>query len=116
MKVSAFLFSVLIVASLAAGSCKKSGPADAVISVVDSTGKRISGALVVLRQDSIVNPTTGSQAVINEAKITDAAGQAFFSFRLEAVLIVEAQKGSLTARDFIRLEQSEQVSKTVIIR
>jgi hypothetical protein len=111
-----YLFPLLFIALIGWSSCEKSGPADAVITVTDSTGKRVSGAIVVLRQDSVVNSTTGSQAVINESKTTDAAGQAAFSFRLEAVLNVEVTKGTKSARDYIRLEQSKEVAKTVVIR
>lgn len=117
MKVTRFILPLLFIASIAINACKKdSGPAEALVVVVDSLGKRVPGALVVLRQDSVVNPTNGVQATINEQKVTDAAGQALFSFRLEAVLILEASKGTKSGRDFIRLEQAEQVSKTVIIR
>jgi hypothetical protein len=116
MKAFRYLLPAIILASFALGSCKKSGPAEAVITVIDSTGKRVPGALVVLRQDSVINPTNGTQAMINQQGITDAAGQAFFTFQLEAVLIVEASKGTKQARDYIRLEQSKQVSKAVLIR
>lgn len=111
-----YLIPLLFIAALGWSSCEKSGPADALITVTDSTGKRIPGAVVVLRQDSVINPNTGSQAVINEVRVADAAGQAAFSFKLEAVLNIEAFKGSLTARDFIRLEQSKEVTKTVVLR
>lgn len=110
------LLPILFIALIGWSSCEKSGPADALITVTDSTGKRISGAIVVLRQDSVINPTTGSQAVINETVVSNSAGQAFFSFKLEAVLNIEVDKGALSARDYIRLEQSKEVTKTVVIR
>lgn len=117
MRIARYLLPSLLLISIVLGSsCKKTGPAEAVIMVVDSTGKRIAGALVTLRQDSVQNPTNGVQASVNEIKMTDGAGQAYFTFKLEAVLIVEAEKGNLEARDIIRLEQSKQVTKTVIIR
>lgn len=116
MKAIKFLMVALLVVPVIFTSCKKSGPAEAVVTVVDSTGKRISGALVVLRQDSVTNPTNNVQASVNQKQMSDAAGQAFFTFQLEAVLNVEATKGTQSARDYIRLEQSKQVSKTIIIR
>jgi len=117
MKAMKYLIFLLFVAVAGSTSCKKTnGPADAVITVVDSAGKRISGATVVLRQDSVINQTTGSQAVINESKVTNSSGQAWFTFKLEAVLNVEASKGTLSARDYIRLEKNEEVTKTVTIR
>lgn len=108
------LFSSLIISFNT--SCKKEGPAQAVISVTDTLGRPISGASVVLRQDSVTNPVNGVQASVNVPQVTDAAGQAYFSFDLEAVLIVEAEKGNRSARDFVRLEQSKTVSKTLIIK
>ncbi len=116
MKVIKYILPALIVLSVIGSSCKKTGPAEAIVIVSDSTGRRISGATVILRQDSISNPVNGVQASVNEVGVTDGAGQAFFTFKLEAVLIVEAQKGPLTARDYIRLEQSKQVTKLVVIR
>lgn len=108
-------FAVLL-ASAGFSSCKKNGPAEAVITVVDSIGARISGAIVTLKQDSVINPVNNVQASANQVKQSDASGQAFFSFKLEAVLNIEVEKGSKSARDFIRLEQSKTVDKTVVIR
>ena len=117
MKGLKYLIILLILASAGWSACEKTnGPADAVITVVDSTGKRIAGATVVLRQDSVVNSTTGAQAVINESKVTNSSGQAWFTFKLEAVLNIEASKGNLSALDYIRLEKNEEVTKTVTIR
>jgi hypothetical protein len=116
MKIARLLLPLLFIALLAVSACDKSGPAEALVVAVDSLGKRVPGVLIVLRQDSVINQTNGVQASINQQQITDVVGQAFFTFRLEAVLLVEAQKGNLTGRDFIRLEQSKQVSKTIVIR
>ncbi|MBL0341033.1 MAG: hypothetical protein IPP71_08975 [Bacteroidetes bacterium] len=85
MKAIKFFIVALLVAPLAFTACKKSGPAEAVVTVIDSTGKRISGAIVVLRQDSVTNPTNNVQASVNQQQTTDAAGQAFFTFKPEAV-------------------------------
>jgi hypothetical protein len=109
-----FFFIAGICTSL--NSCRKKGPADAIVIVTDSLGKTIQGAKVVLRQDSVLSPNTGSQANVHQEGTTDVNGQAFFSFPLEAVLNVEVSKGVLSARDYIRLEQSKQVEKTVILK
>lgn len=97
-------------------SCKKTGPADALITVRDTLGKPVAGATVSLKQDSVINPGTGAQANINLQKTTDSGGQVFFSVQWEAVLNIEASKGNLYATDYIRLEQSKQVDKVVIIK
>jgi hypothetical protein len=97
-------------------SCRKTGPADALVIVTDSIGAPVQGANVVLEQDSVVSPNTGAQAIIHQEGVTDYSGQAKFTFELEAVLNVEVTKGALLSRDFIRLEQSKQVEKTIILK
>ncbi|HMT29584.1 MAG TPA: hypothetical protein PKD91_09925, partial [Bacteroidia bacterium] len=87
-----FLMIALFVVPMAFSACKKSGPAEAIVTVLDSTGRRLSGAIVVLRQDSVTNPTNNVQASVNQQAVTDAAGQAYFTFKLEAVLNVEVTK------------------------
>jgi len=117
MKGMKYLIILLFLGATGWSACEKTnGPADAVITVVDSSGKRIAGATVVLRQDSVINGTTGAQAVIYESKLTSSTGEAWFQFKLEAVLNVEASKGTLTALDYIRLEKNKEVTKTVTIR
>jgi hypothetical protein len=97
-------------------SCKKTGPAEAMITVLDTNHKSVSGATVILRQDTVVNATTGVKANIYQKKVTDHEGNAFFSFQWEAVLIVEVSHGTLTESDYIRLEQSKTIDKTVILK
>ena len=97
-------------------SCRKTGPADALVTVVDSLNKPVQGALVVLKQDSVISPNTGAQADVYQSQTTDYSGQATFSFELEAVLFVEISKGSLLTKDYIRLEQSKQVEKSFILK
>lgn len=97
-------------------NCKKTGSADAVITIYDSLGKPVSGAKVVLRQDSVVNPTTGVRADIYQEHYTSSTGEAAFSFELEAVLNIEVTKDSIRRADeYIRLEQNKTVRKTLVI-
>ena len=116
MKLVRTFWMPVIMIVMMATACKKAGPCEALVTVIDSLGKRVQGATVVLRQDSVINPTNGSQGAINEVGITNSSGQAYFTFKLEAVLILEAIKGTKSARDYLRLEQGEQVAKTVVIR
>lgn len=109
-----FFSATLLVAAF--GSCKKTSPAEAVITVRDDAGKAVSGAKVVLRQDSVVNQATGIQANIYDEKVTDLNGQSKHEFKWEAVLNVEVSKGALTEHDYIRLEQSKTVEKTIILK
>ena len=98
-------------------SCKKSGPADAVITIQDTLGRPVNGAKVILRQDSVVSPTTGVRADIYQEQVTGTTGDAFFSFELEAVLNIEVSKDSITENnEYVRLEQNKTVRKIVILK
>lgn len=116
--ISAVLISLTLLSlfALVSPGCKKEGPCEAQITVTDTSGKFVSGALVILRQDEAVSPTTGAQANIRDSAITNSIGQATFEFKLEAVLNIEASKDSLSGKDYIRLEQSKMVARTVIIK
>ncbi len=114
------LRNLLIICSLLTGliflttSCKKTKPCDAIITVKDTLGKPVVGAKVVLRQDSVVK--NGVRANIFDEQTTSGNGEAFFTFQWEAVLNVEVTYLTQSAKDYIRLEQSETVRKTVILK
>lgn len=110
------LLLTLLTGVIAMHSCKKTSPCEAEITVKDTLGRPIAGARVVLRQDSVVNPTNGVRANIFDEQFTTGSGQAFFTFQWEAVLNVEVDFDTLQARDFIRLEQSNTVRKTIILK
>lgn len=110
-----FLF-IAFIGLVIVSSCKKTKPCEAVITVVDSSGKAIAGAKVVLRQDSVINPETGVRANIFDEETTAGNGEAIFSFSWEAVLNVEVTQLTKSAKDYIRLEQSETVRKTVVLK
>ncbi|MCE2845770.1 MAG: carboxypeptidase-like regulatory domain-containing protein [Sphingobacteriales bacterium] len=110
------VLTLVTVVLLSAASCKKTEPCEAIITVVDPQGAPVPGARVVLRQDSVVNPQTGVRADILEEEFTSSNGEAIFEFKWEAVLNVEVDVDTLSARDYIRLEQSETVRKTVTVR
>lgn len=116
MKRYLILIVVACIAFFSVSSCKKTEPCEAVITVVDSSGVPVVGARVVLRQDSVVNPTTGVRADIFDEEFTTSNGEAIFEFKWEAVLNVEVEADTLSARDYIRLEQSKTVRKTVVVR
>jgi hypothetical protein len=106
----------IIVAAIFATSffaCKKTGPTIAVISVVDSTGRAISGAAVTLWQDTAVNNANGVQSSVRITKTSDAAGKAEFEFTLEAYLNVQAIHNADTGRAVVRLKEHETVAQTV---
>nr|MBK9650138.1 hypothetical protein [Bacteroidota bacterium] len=118
MKSSVYVVAILAIMSFAIMSvgCKKTSPANADITVVDSLGRALPGVTVVLRQDSVINPTTNVKADIYDSKVSDINGHTYHSFEWEAVLNVELQKGNKKSKDYITLKQSETVSKTVTLR
>jgi hypothetical protein len=110
------LIAFVAITTIATTSCKKTEPCKAVITVQDSLGNPVAGARVILRQDSVINPTTGVRADVFQEEYSVSSGEAFFEFDLEAVLNVEVDYDVQSARDYIRLEQSETVRKTVIVK
>ena len=109
-----FLISVLAIALFSIG-CKKTEPCEAIITVTDTLGLPVSGVKVVLRQDSVIS-NRGVRADVFEEANTAGNGEAYFEVKWEAVLNVEVFYDTLTIRDYIRLEQSETVRKTVVIQ
>jgi hypothetical protein len=110
------ILTLALAGLLTASSCKKTEPCEAIITVVDTLGRPVSAAKVVLRQDSVVNPQTGVRADVFDEEFTTSNGEAIFKFQWEAVLNVEVTSLTLTAKDYIRLEQSETVRKTVVVK
>jgi len=66
-------------------ACKKTEPCKAIITVVDTLGRPVVGATVVLRQDSVVNAQTGVRADLFQEQLSTGTGEAFFEFKWEAV-------------------------------
>lgn len=111
-----FMALLMLSACITITACKKTTPAECEITVTDSINRPIQGVVVVLRQDSVINPTTNVKANIKDQKTSDINGKTFFSFEWEAVLNIEATKGNKKAKDYIILKQSDRVSKTIILR
>lgn len=107
------LFFAAITLSIAFDGCKKDGPTRAIITVVDSVGKPVSGASVALWQDTVVNQTNNVQSTLRVTKTSDAAGKAQFDFQLEAFLNITAIKGADTGKSYVRLKQYETVTQMV---
>ena len=97
-------------------SCKSEGPARAEITVVNATGNPVEGVTVILHQDTLKSPVTGAQSNISDVQTTDADGKTSHEFSLESILNVDVSKGKLKISDYIRLEKSNTVSKTVILK
>ena len=114
-----FRYALLLLAItvvFASTSCKKTKPCEAIVTVMDPLGLPVAGARVILRQDSVINPTTGIRADILADGITAGNGEVHFEIKLEAVLNLEVSLDLLSAKDYIRLEQSELVRKTVVLK
>jgi len=116
MKPYLILVCLAFIGLITVSSCKKTEDCEAIITVVDTLGRPVAAAKVVLRQDSVVNPQTGVRADIFDEEFTTSNGEAIFKFKWEAVLNVEVTSLTTSAKDYIRLEQSETVRKTVTVK
>lgn len=109
-----FIILALLGTALLSTGCKKTEPCQAIITVTDTLGSPMGGVRVVLRQDSVIS-SRGVRADVFEEATTAGNGEAFFEVKWEAVLNVEVFYDTLTIRDYIRLEQSETVRKTIVV-
>ena len=107
------LVVILMFGCLTFMSCKKNGPTVAIITVLDTLGRVVSGASVTLWQDTSHSTQTGLPGIIRVTKTTDVSGKASFEFQLEAYLNIEAVKDSLIATGIVHLKEHETVNETV---
>jgi hypothetical protein len=105
---------ILMFGGLTFSSCNKNnGPTDAIITVLDTIGKPVSAATVILWQDTSHSTQTGLQSSLRQSKSTDVNGKASFEFQQEAYLNIYAIKNSDTVTGIIQLKQYNTVSQTV---
>lgn len=115
MKLYSNLFLLaLAVFLLAFFSCKKDKECIARITITDDQSNTISGATVRLYYTD--TSSTGTVGNIDETKLTDANGEAEFTFELEAILFIEASKDTLSGTGIVRLTPGEMVEETVVIK
>lgn len=88
---------VVMVMSIGTTSCKKEKPPRAEITVVDSTGKAINNARVVLF--CVQRPEETRECVISDTQYTDDVGKANFEFKNPAVLKMDVWKADIVERD-----------------
>ena len=109
------ILSCLTIIGLLAGvcvtSCGTPDPPEAEITVVDTLGKAISGATV-----RISSKTYNAASNVDDVKTTDFKGKTYHTFKWEAILEVQAAKGTKKGREFIQLEVDKVVEKTITIR
>ena len=86
LKITAFLFSLIIIAT-SFSSCTKDSDTIGIIKVVNSSGQAMSGVTVVLNQQNSI-PGTDPIENLKQTKTTDANGKASFTYRYESILDV----------------------------
>lgn len=86
LKITAFLFSLIIIATTFS-SCTKDSDTIGIIKVVNSSGQAMSGVTVVLNQQNTI-PGTDPIENLKQTKTTDANGKASFTYRYESILDV----------------------------
>ncbi len=112
-------FSTLLVIGLFAivfitPSCKKITDCIAIIHVIDTAGKPVSGVTVTLYKTNVTQ-YNGVTANVSDVKITDASGTSTHTFALPAVLDITAAITGRTGKGVVRLQEGETVEQTVRI-
>ncbi len=108
------ILAFLITSGLILSSCKKKKECTAVITVTDELSNKMSGATVRLYYTD--TSSNGSAGTIDETQITDANGEATFTFDLEAILFIDAYNDTLSGSGIIRLTLGETSEETVVIK
>lgn len=96
-------------------SCSKNAECTAVITVVDTAAKPLSGASVKL----YYAPPAGSSATpVTTVQSTDGSGKTTFVFKLQAIFDIDVTYTGTTATKVgvIKLEPGETVNKTVVFK
>lgn len=105
---------VILTGAFMLSSCKKK-QCKALITVVDEQSNVVEGATVRLYYDD-TNSTTGAIGNIDETQVTGITGQAEFTFDLEAILFIDAEKDTLTSNGIIKLVLGETAEETVVLK
>jgi len=102
-------------------SCKKEKDTIAVIIVKDTNGNVISGALVELYPNHIINPVSGElpNSDLYKFNTTDVNGRAQFTYELESILNIKATitigNDDYEGVNIIRLLREKTTTKVVEI-
>ena len=102
-------------------SCQEAKDTIGVIIVKDSNGNTVSGATVVLHQDDAISQQTGNSTnpELRKTNITDENGRAEFTYELEAIFQVDAEKidgnNIYSGSNMIRLLREKTVTQVVEI-
>tara|TARA_B100001250_G_C19752952_1_gene768682 strand:+ start:998 stop:1375 length:378 start_codon:yes stop_codon:yes gene_type:complete len=111
-------FSVVIITSFS--SCEKEKKTIGIIIVKDFNGNTVSGATVTLHQDGAISPQGNStEPSLKKTDVTDANGRAEFTYELEAIFQVDAEKidgnNIYSGSKIIRLLREKTVTEVVEI-
>jgi hypothetical protein len=102
----------LLAFAVSQNACKKKKATEAEITVQDSTGRPLVGAIVYINSKNNTPPGT-----VEDTQTTDNRGISFHTFENEAILQVEVTKtyGSVTVTGFgiLRLEEGKKVELTI---
>ncbi len=127
---SVLVLSITMLIALVVGnSCNKPKECKAEITVLDSAGV-IPQAGVTVKLYATVTTQTGSTttADLKAEGVTDTYGKVFFTFKLPAIMDIQAQKNCVTippnpgpgtycaGKGIIKLEEGNTTSKNVYLR
>lgn len=114
MKINVFNYLLIILISLATiniTGCRRPAKPEAIITVTTVDETPVEGATVFLHANDAPSKPGDKEFTAT----TDAAGQAYFKFDLEAIYTIEATKDSLSGVGTVRLVMDEIAKKTVIV-
>ena len=101
-------------------SCQKAKDTIGIVIVKDANGNTVAGATVALHQDGLINSQGSSvRPELRKTNKTDVNGRAEFTYELEAIFQVDAEKidgnNIYTGSNIIRLLKEKTVTQVVEI-
>jgi hypothetical protein len=119
----AAIAAFLMIACIFTSSCKKDKPTQVMVTVIDTSGQKISAATVRV----YARPSNGSTNTItrfDDTRLTDGNGQALFDYSsytkpVQAgfvVLDIEVNKGNELGVGVVRVEEEKRNEKTIVIQ
>ncbi len=101
--------------ALSQSSCKKKKDTEAEITLTDSIGKVVAGAVVYVNSRNNTPPGT-----LEDTQTSDNRGKTFHKFDNEAILQVEVSKKlstkTITGYGILRLEEGKKVELSITVR
>ena len=97
-------------------SCQKKTDCKLIVTTHDSLGNALGGSTVKLFANVKTASGTTVEADLKAEGVSDAGGKSTYTFKLPAILDVNAVSGSKSGVGIIKLEEGKTVEKIIVVK